>query len=269
MCEPDLPRIPRFGSSNSLSGALIASGVFHAVALGSILVAAAAAPPTASINWRAEAPRVVLLETAEIVEVVAHRPAPEATSSEEIAVEEPPEPVAETTDSEPIADEQPRVERRQRRHRRPRRTTEPSLELTPDTGAMGTSEDSGILAIAPLPDLEIPARRHVVRSIREVGPNERALVGAYVAYVSSEVHRDWGYPRRALRRGLEGTVTIEIFVDENGAIVSARVVSSSGHEILDEAALEAVASLVGLRPPPGEVSWTHRPIRIPFNYTIS
>jgi protein TonB len=48
------------------------------------------------------------------------------------------------------------------------------------------------------------------------------------------------YPRSARRAGLEGIVRIAAFVDESGHVVSAEVLSSSGHDALDQAALQAV-----------------------------
>ena len=48
------------------------------------------------------------------------------------------------------------------------------------------------------------------------------------------------YPALALRRGYEGTVRIEFTVAPSGQITATRIGQSSGHSILDEAALETV-----------------------------
>ena len=48
------------------------------------------------------------------------------------------------------------------------------------------------------------------------------------------------YPRLARRRGYEGTVILEVFVDRKGEVSSLRVLKSSGHDILDAAALRSV-----------------------------
>ena len=50
------------------------------------------------------------------------------------------------------------------------------------------------------------------------------------------------YPRSARRKGHEGVVTVAISVAENGVVAHAEVVSSSGYEELDAAALSAVRS---------------------------
>ncbi|MEA2083467.1 MAG: energy transducer TonB [Thermodesulfobacteriota bacterium] len=48
------------------------------------------------------------------------------------------------------------------------------------------------------------------------------------------------YPRAARRRGLEGMVLLEVLVDRSGRVGNLRIFSSSGHRILDKAALKSV-----------------------------
>jgi protein TonB len=56
------------------------------------------------------------------------------------------------------------------------------------------------------------------------------------------------YPEEAVRRGLEGEVVLLLEVDAGGRIAEASVASSSGHAILDQAALRAVRLLGVLGP---------------------
>jgi len=51
------------------------------------------------------------------------------------------------------------------------------------------------------------------------------------------------YPAEAIARGLEGDVQVLLVLDESGKVVAARVEQSSGHALLDDAALKAVRSL--------------------------
>lgn len=48
------------------------------------------------------------------------------------------------------------------------------------------------------------------------------------------------YPLNARRKGLEGTTTFDIEVSADGRVQQVRLISSSGSEILDEAALKAI-----------------------------
>jgi protein TonB len=54
------------------------------------------------------------------------------------------------------------------------------------------------------------------------------------------------YPQEAIARGLQGEVLVLVIIDENGNITAARVEESSGHKILDEAALRNVRSIRSL-----------------------
>ncbi|MCJ7684226.1 MAG: energy transducer TonB [Desulfobacteraceae bacterium] len=48
------------------------------------------------------------------------------------------------------------------------------------------------------------------------------------------------YPKLARRRGYEGTVVLEVLVDETGRVKDLRILTSSGHAALDKAALKSV-----------------------------
>ena len=52
------------------------------------------------------------------------------------------------------------------------------------------------------------------------------------------------YPKRAAARGWEGLVIIEVEISATGAVKGARITTSSGHDILDTAALKAIFAWV-------------------------
>ncbi len=75
------------------------------------------------------------------------------------------------------------------------------------------------------------------------------------------------YPASALRQGLTGRVVLRVRVDADGTVVSAGVLQSSGHAILDKAALASVeqwrfqpASLLGVA--------IEQEIAVPFTFQI-
>lgn len=65
------------------------------------------------------------------------------------------------------------------------------------------------------------------------------------------------YPGSALRNHEEGTVTVEIRVDESGRVTDAKIQKTSGHPALDEAAVEIVKR--SWRFPPGASRWYYWP----------
>ena len=76
------------------------------------------------------------------------------------------------------------------------------------------------------------------------------------------------YPKRALLAGIEGKVYILIEVDQRGNIIAARINRSSGHQILDEAALKRVLATKRLPPLPSQLGNRNRKFRIPFEYRL-
>ena len=54
------------------------------------------------------------------------------------------------------------------------------------------------------------------------------------------------YPPEAIERGLEGEALVLLFLDEAGNAIAARIEASSGHAILDAAAVRAARTLKSL-----------------------
>jgi protein TonB len=54
------------------------------------------------------------------------------------------------------------------------------------------------------------------------------------------------YPEEAIARGLEGEVRLLLTLDANGAVIEAQVADSSGHAVLDQAALRAAYAMGAL-----------------------
>ena len=93
-----------------------------------------------------------------------------------------------------------------------------------------------------------------------VGGEPGAEYGGYLAGVRRRIQDSLQYPASARRRGIKGTVNLEILIRADGAISSVSVARSSSHSELDDAAVEAVRSLArhpfpaGLRPRPLRVT---------------
>lgn len=75
---------------------------------------------------------------------------------------------------------------------------------------------------------------------KETAPAEAAARIIQKASPLYQINPPPKYPRIARRRGYEGTVVLEVFVDESGRPKKVVLFSSSGHTLLDKAALKAV-----------------------------
>ena len=74
--------------------------------------------------------------------------------------------------------------------------------------------------------------------------------GAYLARLRQRIQETLRYPSAARRRGVTGTVQLEIAIAANGAVAAVSVITSSSHEILDRAAVDAARSLPRMPFPP-------------------
>ena len=54
------------------------------------------------------------------------------------------------------------------------------------------------------------------------------------------------YPEEARRNGIQGEALVFMLIDASGKVIASRIEESSGHKILDDAALRAVRSLSSL-----------------------
>ena len=72
------------------------------------------------------------------------------------------------------------------------------------------------------------------------------LSGEAALKAQEQLQRELLYPREAIERGLEGEALVLLFLDQTGNAVAARIESSSGHALLDDAALRAARTLRAL-----------------------
>lgn len=92
-----------------------------------------------------------------------------------------------------------------------------------------------------------------------------AEYGPYLRGFRRRVEESLDYPLSARRRGLSGTVEIEVLLEASGRVSAVRLISSSTHAVLDEAALRTVR---GLTAEPFPAPLPRRPLRIRLPLTF-
>ena len=85
----------------------------------------------------------------------------------------------------------------------------------------------------------------------------RSLQGARLRRAQAALSKHLFYPPQAVAMGLEGEVILLLSLSENGQLVSAAVARSSGHAMLDQAALDAARHIGAL---PGNPRQTLFPV---------
>ncbi|WP_172600036.1 energy transducer TonB [Sulfuricystis multivorans] len=84
----------------------------------------------------------------------------------------------------------------------------------------------------------------------------RALSAALAALTQEEF-----YPRAAIEQGLEGRVVLLLTLDEGGRVTRIELASSSGHALLDEAAVQAASRV-------GRLAGGHRQVLLPVEFRL-
>jgi periplasmic protein TonB len=113
------------------------------------------------------------------------------------------------------------------------------------------ARDGGVLALAVPGD----------------GGGEAAEYREYGELVRRRIKELLTYPPSARRRGLSGTVEIEVEIESTGAIGGVRLAASSSHRVLDDAALDAVRGLRRVPFPP-EVRPRALRVRLPVVFEL-
>ncbi|NJN50545.1 MAG: energy transducer TonB [Gammaproteobacteria bacterium] len=121
----------------------------------------------------------------------------------------------------------------------------PQLNLTPDIASI----DARIAAEA-----QLDARGPRVRRLTSV--SARSAVDAY--YLQSwrrkvESIGNLNYPDEARRRGLYGSLRLLVSITPDGGLKEVRVLDSSGHKVLDDAAMRIVRLAAPYAPFPPEM----------------
>jgi len=121
---------------------------------------------------------------------------------------------------------------------------EPSPEPSPPTVISVAPKAEG-----PPPTLTAPAPEPVkpVAPTPQAIDNDRDLYGSLL---TREIAKHKQYPKIAQMRGWQGTVKVELQIDNNGNLVASSINKSSGFEALDKQALEMVKKASPLPLPP-------------------
>ena len=94
-----------------------------------------------------------------------------------------------------------------------------------------------------------------------------AEYGAYLGRLRQRVQQALGYPLAARRRGLSGTVHVEIVIRPDGVIGGVAVADSSSHAILDDAAVDTIRRLAPA-PFPSDVQPRTLRVRLPVVFAL-
>ncbi|MGB5422463.1 MAG: energy transducer TonB [Desulfobacterales bacterium] len=116
----------------------------------------------------------------------------------------------------------------------PDQTPPPPLESVPDESSQGND------ATAPPPQEGTTAFDMAITGPVSSQPAPLSVLEAALPEYSK--NPPISYPKRARRKGYEGTVVLEVLVNRNGQVDDLRILASSGYAILDRSAVNSVKS---------------------------
>lgn len=134
------------------------------------------------------------------------------------------------------------------------------------TGAVRESATGAIPASGPLAML-VPSAREGGEGAAGGEGGIPPEFGPYLAAFRQRIQEALDYPLAARRRGLGGTVQLEVELLPTGKVNSVVVRSSSSHAVLDQAALDTVSQLQPMPFPPG-VSPRPLKVRVPIVFEL-
>ena len=145
---------------------------------------------------------------------------------------------------------------------------QPPLESPPmlpehDPAADREALDARDLLEQSLAMVRTPARRHTAADFRQQ-PRRKFISAAtrehlFASYMSAWIAKverigNMNYPEAARRQGIEGNLVLSVDILADGRIDAVRILRSSGHELLDEAALRIVRLSAPFAPLPAEMN---------------
>lgn len=132
-----------------------------------------------------------------------------------------------------------------------------------------------VIAVAPKPEATPspmpPAPVVAATPPPPTGPSQADIddaKGRYGNTLWGAIGKQKQYPKVALLRGWQGEVVVELQLDGSGKLKSKKIIQSSGHNVLDEKALDMVDKAAPFPAPPDTLRGSSFSIKVPIPFKI-
>jgi protein TonB len=116
----------------------------------------------------------------------------------------------------------------------------------------------------PTPQV-LPQEEQEAKAPPKVAPE---VVRKWQITVNTRLNQFKRYPRQARARGLQGTVKVAFVLDTDGHVASARIVKSSGSEVLDQETLDLLQRAQPFPVPPDGAGEKDLFLEVPISYAL-
>lgn len=162
---------------------------------------------------------------------------------------------------------------------KPKPTVEPRpapvVEKTEATVEPPPAQPTEVIAVAPKPNAAPPAQTVPapvpVKQETPPVPNQADIEDARSKYGNSlwgAISKQKKYPKIAAMRNWQGEAIVELELDGNGKLKSKKIIKSSGHDVLDNQALEMVEKALPFPAPPETLRGSNFTITVPVPFKL-
>ena len=137
-------------------------------------------------------------------------------------------------------------------------------EVVPNVIAVAPKADTVPIATVPPPSPEPVLVKPV-----EVQPIDDNALGEYGGLLGRAIAKHKSYPKIAQMRGYQGDVLLDLRLDGDGNVLSAKVKEGSGYESLDKQALEMVRKASPFPAPPESLRNRTFNITVPVSFKLA
>jgi protein TonB len=95
------------------------------------------------------------------------------------------------------------------------------------------------------------------------------ISGSYSRELINSIRAVQSYPKKALAKGIQGEVTVQVKIDKNGELLENKIILRSGSRILDRAVLKMIRKAVPFPQIPNELKMNEFEFEVPLNFTLT
>lgn len=118
------------------------------------------------------------------------------------------------------------------------------------------------------PTITVPPSPEPPKKIEPSQDDINAALGQYSSTLGRAIAKHKSYPKIAQMRGWQGDCLLDLKLDGNGNVLSARVKQTSGHEVLDNQALEMARKASPFPAPPDALRDRSFNITVPVSFKL-
>lgn len=139
-----------------------------------------------------------------------------------------------------------------------------SAAVTPSAGRVGNVGAEGAAGTG-----EAGSKNGVAGGSGDVEATYLSAKQKYLIEFRGLIENRKEYPLMARRRGIEGIVVIGVTIRKNGEVIDHKIVQASGHEILDQSALNLVKKINAFKAFPAELGNNDIELKFPIAFKLN